>query len=159
MPSSGRQASVQGGRKPAHVQKGRSSGRRSYGTDPVYAPTSEKVPRYRDLISRADQQILCNDLNPASTIVQFLLSRTCSVHSVWRNPTKEQQEWGLPTTSTASYQAAKSFADQQSSKINVGSCSVRYHARHFRKLLAAADDKRINELTFMVCVSTEARRQ
>jgi len=121
-----------------------------------YTPTSEKVHKTPILIIPPQiNKYYANDLTPHTSIVQFLLSQDLQPFIIsWRNPTKKHAEWGLTDYVDSLIQASEVIRKiTKSSKINVGgACSGGITTATFASLLAAADDKRINALTFMVCV-------
>lgn len=126
-----------------------------------YAPTSEKVHKTPILIIPPQiNKYYANDLTPHTSIVQFLLSQELQPFIVsWRNPTRKHADWGLSDYVDSLVQASEVIRKiTKSQKINVGgACSGGITTATFASLLAAADDKRINALTFMVCVLNPQR--
>ncbi|MDP1553834.1 MAG: alpha/beta fold hydrolase [Hyphomonas sp.] len=121
-----------------------------------YAPTTEKV--YKTPILIIPPQInkyYAMDLTPMTSMVQFLLAMEQQTFVIsWRNPTKEHRGWGLADYIDSLVQASEVVRKiTKSPKLNVsGACSGGITTATFASLLAAAGDKRINALTFMVCV-------
>ncbi|MEH6810354.1 MAG: alpha/beta fold hydrolase [Hyphomonas oceanitis] len=126
-----------------------------------YAPTTEKVHKTPILIIPPQiNKFYANDLTPMTSIVQFLLSMDLQPFIVsWRNPTKKHAHWGLSDYVDSLIQASEVIRKiTKSPKINIGgACSGGITTATFASLLAAADDKRINALTFMVCVLNPQR--
>jgi polyhydroxyalkanoate synthase subunit PhaC len=121
-----------------------------------YAPKTDKV--YRTPLMIIPPQInkyYAMDLSPMTSMVQFLLAMEQQTFVVsWRNPTKEHRDWGLDDYIDSLIQASEVIRQvTKSKKINVsGACSGGITTATLASLLAAADDDRINAITFMVCV-------
>lgn len=95
------------------------------------------------------------DLTPMTSMVHFLLAYQQQTFTIsWRNPTKKQAHWGLETYVDSLFKASEVVRRiTGSDKLNVsGACSGGITTATFASLLAAADDDRLNSLTFMVCV-------
>ncbi|MBU2083162.1 MAG: alpha/beta fold hydrolase [Alphaproteobacteria bacterium] len=126
-----------------------------------YAPITDKVHKTPILIIPPQiNKFYANDLTPMTSIVQFLLSMELQPFIVsWRNPTKKHAHWGLSDYVDSLVQASEVIRKiTKSPKINVaGACSGGITTATFASLLAAADDKRVNALTFMVCVLNPQR--
>ncbi len=126
-----------------------------------YAPITDKVHKSPILIIPPQiNKFYANDLTPMTSIVQFLLSMELQPFIVsWRNPTKKHAHWGLSDYVDSLVQASEVIRKiTKSPKINVaGACSGGITTATFASLLAAADDKRVNALTFMVCVLNPQR--
>jgi polyhydroxyalkanoate synthase len=100
------------------------------------------------------------DLTPMTSMVQFLLAMEQQVFVIsWRNPRKEHRNWGLSDYIDSLVQASEVIRKiTKSPKLNVsGACSGGITTATFASLLAAAGDKRINAVTFMVCVLNPQR--
>ncbi|MEL7130503.1 MAG: alpha/beta fold hydrolase [Pseudomonadota bacterium] len=121
-----------------------------------YTPKTEKVHRIPFMIIPPQiNKFYANDLTPMVSIVQFLLAMEMQTFVVsWRNPTKEHAHWGLSDYVDALVQATDVIRHiTGSAKINVsGACSGGITTATLASLLAAGGDKRINALSFMVCV-------
>jgi polyhydroxyalkanoate synthase len=121
-----------------------------------YTPTTEKV--YKTPILIIPPQInkyYAMDLTPMTSMVQFLLAMEQQTFVIsWRNPTKAHRGWGLSDYIDSLIQATDVIRKiTKSPKVNVsGACSGGITTATFASLLAAAGDKRINAVTFMVCV-------
>jgi len=121
-----------------------------------YAPTTEKVYKTPILIIPPQiNKFYAMDLTPMTSMVQFLLAMEQQTFVIsWRNPQKEHRAWGLADYIDSLIQATEVIRKiTKSPKINVsGACSGGITTATFASLLAAAGDKRINAVTFMVCV-------
>ncbi len=121
-----------------------------------YAPTTERVYKTPILIIPPQiNKFYAMDLTPMTSMVQFLLAMEQQTFVIsWRNPRKEHRSWGLSDYIDSLIQATEVIRKiTRSPKINVsGACSGGITTATFASLLAAAGDKRINALTFMVCV-------
>lgn len=121
-----------------------------------YAPRTEKVHRVPILIIPPQiNKYYAMDLSPVTSMVQFLLAMEQQTFVVsWRNPKREHSEWGMQEYIDSLIQASEVVRKvTKSKKINVsGACSGGITTATLASLLAAADDKRINSITFMVCV-------
>ena len=121
-----------------------------------YAPTTERVYKTPILIIPPQiNKFYAMDLTPMTSMVQFLLAMEQQTFVIsWRNPRKEHRSWGLSDYIDSLVQATEVIRKiTRSPKINVsGACSGGITTATFASLLAAAGDKRINALTFMVCV-------
>lgn len=121
-----------------------------------YAPTTEKVYKTPILIIPPQiNKFYAMDLTPMTSMVQFLLAMEQQTFVIsWRNPGKEHRAWGLTDYIDSLVQASEVVRKvTRSPKLNVsGACSGGITTATFASLLAAAGDKRINALTFMVCV-------
>ena len=121
-----------------------------------YAPTTEKVYKTPILIIPPQiNKFYAMDLTPMTSMVQFLLAMEQQTFVIsWRNPVKEHRGWGLADYIDSLIQASEVVRKiTRSPKLNVsGACSGGITTATFASLLAAAGDKRINALTFMVCV-------
>ncbi|MEL7547785.1 MAG: alpha/beta fold hydrolase [Pseudomonadota bacterium] len=95
------------------------------------------------------------DLTPVTSMVQFLLSNQQQVFTIsWKNPQKEQADWGMETYVNSLFKASEVIKRiTGSDKLNMsGACSGGITTATFASMLAAAGDDRLNSLTFMVCV-------
>ncbi|MCA8902534.1 MAG: alpha/beta fold hydrolase [Hyphomonas sp.] len=121
-----------------------------------YAPKTDKVHRTPILIIPPQiNKFYAMDLSPMTSTVQFLLAMELQPFVVsWRNPTKKHAHWGLSDYIDSLIQASEVISQVTGSKkINVsGACSGGITTATLCSLLAAAGDKRINAVTFMVCV-------
>ncbi|MEL7480529.1 MAG: alpha/beta fold hydrolase [Pseudomonadota bacterium] len=121
-----------------------------------YKPMSENVHRVPFLIIPPQiNKFYANDLQPMYSIVQFLLAMELQPFVVsWRNPTKEHAHWGLNDYVDALVQASDVIRHiTGSAKLNVsGACSGGITTAAFSSLLAAGGDKRLNSISYMVCV-------
>ncbi|HRK66514.1 MAG TPA: class II poly(R)-hydroxyalkanoic acid synthase, partial [Hyphomonas sp.] len=126
-----------------------------------YAPLTEKVYKTPILIIPPQiNKFYAMDLTPMTSMVQFLLAMEQQVFVIsWRNPKKEHRNWGLSDYIDSLVQASEVIRKiTKSPKINVsGACSGGITTASFASLLAAAGDKRINAVTFMVCVLNPQR--
>lgn len=126
-----------------------------------YQPTTDKVQRVPILIIPPQiNKFYAMDLTPMTSMVQFLLAMEQQTFVIsWRNPTKDHKRWGLGDYIDSLVQASEVIRQiTKSAKINVsGACSGGITTATFASLLAAAGDKRINSLTFMVCVLNPQR--
>jgi polyhydroxyalkanoate synthase len=126
-----------------------------------YQPLTEKVYRTPILIIPPQiNKFYAMDLTPMASMVQFLLAMEQQVFVIsWRNPTKKHAHWGLSDYIDSLVQASEVIRKvTKSAKINVsGACSGGITTATFASLLAAAGDRRINALTFMVCVLNPQR--
>ncbi|PHS21854.1 MAG: class II poly(R)-hydroxyalkanoic acid synthase [Robiginitomaculum sp.] len=121
-----------------------------------YIPTTEKVHKIPFLqIPPQINKFYASDLSPKKSVVRFLLSQGFQTFIVsWANPQKENAHWGLQDYVDSLIQASEVIAKiTGSKKLNVsGACSGGITTATFASTLAAAGDKRINALTFQVCV-------
>lgn len=121
-----------------------------------YKPMSEQVHKTPFLIIPPQiNKFYANDLSPMVSIVRFLLAMELQPFVIsWRNPTKEHADWGLADYVDALVQATEVIRHiTGSAKINVsGACSGGITTATLASLLAAGGDKRINSISFMVCV-------
>ncbi len=121
-----------------------------------YKPVTEKVYKTPILIIPPQiNKFYAMDLTPMTSMVQFLLAMEQQTFVVsWRNPRKEHRNWGLADYIDSLVQATEVIRKiTKSPKLNVsGACSGGITTATFASLLAAAGDKRINAITFMVCV-------
>ncbi len=121
-----------------------------------YKPTTEKVYKTPILIIPPQiNKFYAMDLTPMTSMVQFLLAMEQQTFVIsWRNPRKEHRNWGLSDYIDSLVQATEVVRKiTKSPKLNVsGACSGGITTATFASLLAAAGDKRINAITFMVCV-------
>ena len=121
-----------------------------------YAPTTDKVYKTPILIIPPQiNKFYAMDLTPMTSMVQFLLAMEQQTFVIsWRNPTREHRGWGLSDYIDSLVQASEVVRRiTRSPKLNLsGACSGGITAASFASLLAAAGDKRINAITFMVCV-------
>lgn len=121
-----------------------------------YKPITEKVYKTPILIIPPQiNKFYAMDLTPMTSMVQFLLAMEQQTFVIsWRNPGKEHRGWGLSDYIDSLVQATEVVRKiTKSPKLNVsGACSGGITTATFASLLAAAGDKRINAITFMVCV-------
>ncbi len=121
-----------------------------------YTPTTDKVHKIPFLsIPPQINKYYASDLTPEKSVVRFLLSKGIQVFMVsWANPTRENADWGLINYVDSLIQATEVMKHITGSpKLNVsGACSGGITTATFASTLAAAGDKRINALTFQVCV-------
>lgn len=126
-----------------------------------YQPLTEKVHKTPILIIPPQiNKFYAMDLTPMTSMVQFLLAMEQQTFVIsWRNPTKKHKDWGLADYIDSLIQASEVVRKiTKSPKLNVsGACSGGITTATFASLLAAAGDKRINSLTFMVCVLNPQR--
>ncbi len=121
-----------------------------------YTPKTDKV-RAMPLLFVPPQinKYYVLDLTPEKSISQFLVGQGFQVFVVsWRNPGPEHRDWGL-----ADYVSALAdvvgvvCAITGSPKLNVsGGCSGGITTATLLSHLAAKGDKRVNSVTFWVCV-------
>ena len=121
-----------------------------------YTPTTETVREIPFLsIPPQINKFYASDLDPITSIVQFLLGEGVQTFIIsWRNPTKEHCHWGLSEYVDSLIQCTEVIRQVTGSeKINIsGACSGGITTATLASLLAAAEDDRINSLTFQVCV-------
>ena len=121
-----------------------------------YKPLTETVHEVPFMIIPPQiNKFYAMDLTPVTSMVQFLLHNQQQVFTVsWKNPQKEHADWGMETYVHSLYKASEVVQRiTGSNKINMsGACSGGITTATFASLLAAADDDRLNSLTFMVCV-------
>ncbi|MEO0981317.1 MAG: alpha/beta fold hydrolase [Pseudomonadota bacterium] len=121
-----------------------------------YEPTTEQVHKVPFLnIPPQINKFYASDLTPEKSIVRFLLSQGFQTFMIsWRNPDKEHAHWGLSDYVDSLVQATEVISQiTRSKKINIsGACSGGITTATFASLLAAADDDRVNSITFQVCV-------
>lgn len=126
-----------------------------------YQPQTEKVHKTPILVIPPQiNKFYAMDLTPMTSTVRFLLAMELQPFVVsWRNPTKKHAHWGLSDYIDSLVQASEVVRKvTKSSKINLsGACSGGITTATLASLLAAADDKRINAITFMVCVLNPQR--
>jgi polyhydroxyalkanoate synthase len=95
------------------------------------------------------------DLAPQKSLVRFLVARGFQVFVVsWRNPGPEQRDWGLGHYVQSLVQASDVVrAITGATRINIsGGCSGGITTAMLLSHLAASRDRRINSVTFWVCV-------
>lgn len=121
-----------------------------------YLPKTEKVHRVPVLfIPPQINKFYASDLTPQVSIVQFMLAMEMQPFIIsWRNPTKKHAHWGLQDYVDSIIQAMEVIKNiTGSAKINLsGACSGGITTATLASTLAAVGDKRINSLTFQVCV-------
>ena len=121
-----------------------------------YKPLTETVHEIPFMIIPPQiNKFYAMDLTPVTSMVQFLLHNQQQVFTVsWKNPQKEHADWGMETYVNSLYKASEVVQRiTGSNKINMsGACSGGITTATFASLLAAANDDRLNSLTFMVCV-------
>lgn len=121
-----------------------------------YKPLTETVHEIPFMIIPPQiNKFYAMDLTPVTSMVQFLLHNQQQVFTVsWKNPQKEQADWGMETYVNSLYKASEVVKRiTGSNTMNMsGACSGGITTATFASLLAAADDDRLNSLTFMVCV-------
>lgn len=121
-----------------------------------YTPTTEQV--YNIPLLQIPPQInkfYASDLTPEKSVVQFLLSQGIQTFIVsWANPGTENADWGLEDYVDSLIQASEVIAKiTGNKKLNVsGACSGGITTATFASTLAAVNDKRLNTITFQVCV-------
>jgi poly[(R)-3-hydroxyalkanoate] polymerase subunit PhaC len=95
------------------------------------------------------------DLAPQKSLVRFLVSQGFQVFVVsWRNPGPEQRDWGMGHYVQSLMEASDVVRSITGSKrINIsGGCSGGITTAMLLSHLAALRDRRINSVTFWVCV-------
>ncbi len=126
-----------------------------------YQPLTDEVYKIPILIIPPQiNKFYAMDLTPMTSLVQFLLAMEQQTFVVsWRNPNREHRDWGLADYIDSLVQASEVVRKiTKSAKINVsGACSGGITTATFASLLAAAGDRRINSITFMVCVLNPQR--
>lgn len=121
-----------------------------------YKPLTETVHEIPFMIIPPQiNKFYAMDLTPVTSMVQFLLHNQQQVFTVsWKNPQKEHADWGMETYVNSLYKASEVVKRiTGSNTMNMsGACSGGITTATFASLLAAANDDRLNSLTFMVCV-------
>ena len=95
------------------------------------------------------------DLTPEKSISQFLVNQGFQVFVVsWRNPGPEHSEWGLADYVSALVDVVGVVRNiSGTEKLNIsGGCSGGITTATLLSYLAAKGDKRVNSVTFWVCV-------
>lgn len=95
------------------------------------------------------------DLTPDRSMFRYLLSKGFQLFAIsWRNPTKEHADWGLEDYIRQIIEAIDVIGKVTKAKsVNIsGACSGGITLATLLSYMAAKKDKRINAVTFMVCV-------
>ncbi len=128
----------------------------------VYAPTTEKVYQKPFIIVPPQiNKYYSVDLAPEKSMIKFLTSNGIQPYCIsWRNPTKEQADWGLETYILAldeAVDAALAITGADSANI-MGSCSGGITLSTYLAYLAGKKQKKIESNFLAVCVlDTEAK--
>jgi polyhydroxyalkanoate synthase len=121
-----------------------------------YQPITEEVQEIPFLVIPPQiNKFYAMDLTPFTSMIWFLLNLQKQTFTIsWRNPGKDHAHWGMQNYVDSLYKASEVVRRiTGSDKINVsGACSGGITTATFASMLAAADDDRLNSLTFMVCV-------
>jgi len=96
-----------------------------------------------------------SDLTPEKSMFRYILSKGIQLFAIsWRNPTKQHANWGLANYVDEIIKASdviRKITKQKSINIS-GACSGGITLATMLSVLAARKDKRINSVTFQVCV-------
>lgn len=122
----------------------------------LYAPTTEKVhPRGFLIVPPQINKYYSVDLSPDKSMIKFLTSNGIQPFCIsWRNPTKNEAEWGLDTYIEALDEACDAVCEITGvDTVNImGSCSGGITVSTYVAWLAAQKLKKINKLFLAVCV-------
>lgn len=121
-----------------------------------YAPTTEQVHAIPQLtIPPQINKMYINDLSPEKSVVKYQLDNGIQPFVIsWKNPVKEEGHWGMDEYIASCIKALDVVcAISGSDTVNVSSaCSGGQTGAILASKLAAAGDKRIGAMTFMVTV-------
>lgn len=121
-----------------------------------YQPATEQVHRVPLLMVPPQiNKYYAMDLSQRSSMAHYLVSQGMQTFVVsWRNPRKEHSGWGLTEYIDSLVQASEVIRRvTKSKKLNIaGACSGGITAATLCSLFAAAEDDRINSMTYLVCV-------
>lgn len=121
-----------------------------------YAPTTDQVYAIPQLtIPPQINKMYINDLSPEKSVVKWQVDNgiQCFVIS-WKNPTKEEGVWGMDEYIASCLQAVDIVCEITGApKVNISSaCSGGQTGAILASKMAAAGDKRLGALTYMVTV-------
>ncbi|MBI1211891.1 MAG: alpha/beta fold hydrolase [Alphaproteobacteria bacterium] len=121
-----------------------------------FKPTTETV--YEKPLLVVPPQInkyYASDLTPQKSMFRYILSKGVQLFAIsWRNPGKQHADWGLAKYVEEIIKASdviRKITKQKSINVS-GACSGGITLAMMLSLLAARKDKRINSVTFQVCV-------
>lgn len=121
-----------------------------------YAPTTNQVYAIPQLtIPPQINKMYINDLSPEKSVIKWQTDHGIQPFMIsWRNPTKEQGEWGMAEYIESCIKALDVVCEiSRSDKVNVsGGCSGGQTMSVLLSKLASKDDQRVNAITMMVCV-------
>lgn len=121
-----------------------------------YAPTTNQVYAIPQLtIPPQINKMYINDLSPEKSVIKWQTDHGIQPFMIsWRNPTKEQGEWGMAEYIESCIKALDVVCEiSRSDKVNVsGGCSGGQTMSVLLSKLASNDDQRVNAITMMVCV-------
>lgn len=121
-----------------------------------YKPTTPNVYE-RPLLVVPPQinKFYASDLTPEKSMFRYIVSKGIQLFAIsWRNPQKKHAGWGLADyveEIVGAIDAIQTITKQKSVNIS-GACSGGITLATLLSLLAAKKDKRINSVTFQVCV-------
>ncbi|PKB25774.1 polyhydroxyalkanoate synthase [Novosphingobium kunmingense] len=121
-----------------------------------YAPTTDEVYEIPQLtIPPQINKMYINDLSPEKSVVKWQVDNgiQCFVIS-WKNPTKDEGIWGMDDYIASCLKAVDIVCEITGApKVNISSaCSGGQTGAILASKMAAADDKRLGALTYMVTV-------
>lgn len=121
-----------------------------------YAPTTDEVYEIPQLtIPPQINKMYINDLSPEKSVVKWQTDNgiQCFVIS-WKNPTKEEGVWGMDEYIASCMKAVDVVCEITGApKVNISSaCSGGQTGAILASKMAAAGDKRLGSLTYMVTV-------
>lgn len=121
-----------------------------------YAPTTDEVHAIPQLtIPPQINKMYINDLSPEKSVVKWQVDNgiQCFVIS-WKNPTKEEGVWGMDEYIASCLKAVDIVCEITGApKVNISSaCSGGQTGAILASKMAAAGDKRLGALTYMVTV-------
>ena len=121
-----------------------------------YAPTTQEVYAIPQLtIPPQINKMYINDLSPEKSVVKWQVDNgiKCFVIS-WKNPTKEEGVWGMDQYIASCLKAVDIVCEITGApKVNISSaCSGGQTGAILASKMAAAGDKRLGALTYMVTV-------
>ncbi len=121
-----------------------------------YAPTTDEVYEIPQLtIPPQINKMYINDLSPEKSVVKWQTDNgiQCFVIS-WKNPTKEEGVWGMDDYIASCLKAVDIICEITGApKVNISSaCSGGQTGAILASKMAAAGDKRLGALTYMVTV-------
>lgn len=121
-----------------------------------YKPTTANVyERPMLIVPPQINKFYASDLTPEKSMFRYLLSKGIQLFAIsWRNPQKKHAGWGLADyveEIVGAIDVMQKITKQKSINI-AGACSGGITLATLLSLLAARKDKRINAVTFQVCV-------
>ncbi len=121
-----------------------------------FKPTTDTV--YEKALLVVPPQInkyYASDLTPEKSLFRYILSKGIPLFAIsWRNPGKQQADWGLANYVEEIIKASdvvRKITKQKSINVS-GACSGGITLATMLSLLASRKDERINSVTFQVCV-------